>query len=106
MRLKDTVSHETKLEFLSNKHFRWVLCETKDEYVKIGFISTIKCGGESEKLRGCFSSKGKKFLKYKKWVVGSFNIHPSKTKAKSRPLTPFDAQEQSPSEDGTPVSTG
>src|SRR4029434_90025 len=51
-------SDETKMPLFCNKHQRWVWRRQKDSHTEKSLIPTVKFGGGSLMLWGCFSSKG------------------------------------------------
>src|SRR4029434_7924777 len=51
-------SDETKIEIFGNKHQRWVWRRQKDSHTEKHLIPTVKYGGGSLMLWGCFPSKG------------------------------------------------
>uniref|UniRef100_A0AAZ3RC86 Uncharacterized protein n=1 Tax=Oncorhynchus tshawytscha TaxID=74940 RepID=A0AAZ3RC86_ONCTS len=51
-------SDETKIELFRNKHQRWLWHGQKDSYAEKYLIPTMKYGGGSLMLWGCFSFKG------------------------------------------------
>ena len=51
-------SDETKIELFGNKHSKWVWRTTKDAHAEKHLIPTVKYGGGSVMLWGCFASKG------------------------------------------------
>src|SRR4029434_5222422 len=50
-------SDETKIDFFDNKHQSWVWRRQKDSHTEKHLIPTVKYGGGSLMLWGCFSSK-------------------------------------------------
>ena len=51
-------SDETKIELFGNTPERWVWCRQKDSHAEKYLSPTVKYGGGSLMLWGCFSSKG------------------------------------------------
>src|SRR4029434_1485197 len=51
-------SDETKIKLFGNKHQRWVWRRQKNSHTEKHLIPTVKYGGGSLMLWGCFSSKG------------------------------------------------
>ena len=51
-------SDETKMELFGHVHRRHVWCQKRDTYKKRHLIPTVKYGGRSLMLRGCFAASG------------------------------------------------